>query len=259
VLAMKLSLDLATLGQPPVTAMQTAAELGVAGVVLDARGDFAPARLSQTGVRQVRHLLEDYRLRAVAVRFRTRRGYGDPTDLDARIAATQQALRLAYSLGATVVLNQVGRLPPAETPEWNLLRDVLNDLGRFGHRVGAFLAAETGADNPADLARLLAALEPAALGVDLDPGALVLGGHALQDAMTTLSASILHVHLTDARRDSSWQTGRLVPLGQGTVDVSALLGMLEAHDYRGWLTIRPTDDGDPVAQAAQAVRYLGKL
>ncbi len=256
---MKLALDLATLPQPPVTALQTAAELGVEGVVLDARGDFAPARLSQTGLRQLRKLLEDSRLKAAAIRFRTRRGYADPSDLDARIEATQQALRMAYAVGATVVLNHVGRVPAAESSEWNTLREVLSDLGRFGQRVGAFLAAETGPDTPADLARLLAALPTAALGVDLDPGALVLGGHSPEEAVAALGSSILHVQLTDARRDSPWQPGRFVPLGQGTVDLSAVLGALESYDYRGWLTIRPTDDASPVEQAAQAISHLRRL
>jgi sugar phosphate isomerase/epimerase len=242
-----------------MTALQTAAELGVEGVVLDARGAFAPAGLSQTGLRQLRKVLEDRRLRAAAVRFRTRRGYADLADLEARIEATQQALRMAYAVGATVVLNQVGRVPAPDSSEWNTLREVLSDLGRFGHRVGAFLAAETGPDSPADVARLLAALPTASLGVDLDPGALVLGGHSPEEAVTALGSSILHVQLTDARRDSPWQQGRFVPLGQGTVDLSAVLGALEAHDYRGWLTIRPTEDGNPVEQAAQAIRHLRRL
>jgi len=259
VIAMKLAVDLATFEQPPTAALQTASRLGVEGVLIDARGDFAPARLSETGLRQVRKLLDDTRLRLSAVRFRTRRSYYEMSDLDARIEATKKALRMAYSLGASVVLNYVGRVPPEKTPEWDTLRQVLNDLGRYGHRVGALLAAETGEDDPADLARLLAALEPGAIGVDLEPGSLILGGHAPHDAAALLGPSILHVQLTDARRDSPLGRGRFVPLGEGSADLPAVLSTLEAHDYRGWLTIRPAEDASPVEQTEQAVKYLKKL
>jgi sugar phosphate isomerase/epimerase len=259
VIALKLALDLATLEQPPLASLQSAAELGVEGVVIDARGDFALLRLSQTGIRQLRKTLADSRLRAAAVRFRTRRGYSDLADLDARIEATKKALNVAYALGAGVVLNHVGRLPSPDSADWNTFREVLNDLGRFGQRVGAMLAAETGADSPADLARLLAALEPAALGVDLDPGALVLGGHAPLEVVETLGTSILHVHLTDARRDSFAGRGRFVPPGEGSADLPALLSALEAHDYRGWLTVRPTENANPVEQAAETIRNLRKF
>lgn len=258
-IAMRLALELAALQQPPAAALKTAADLGFEGVVIDARGDFAPARLSQTGLRQLRKVLDDGRLRVAAVRFRTRRGYYDSADLDGRIAATKKTLEMAYAIGARVVLNYVGRVPGQDAPEWKLLCEVLSDLGRFGHRVGALLAAEASDDNPADLARLLAAVEPGAIGVDLDPGGLILAGHSPQEAISALGALIRHVELTDARRDASRGRGRYVPLGDGATDLPALLSALEAHDYRGWLVARPTDDGNPVDQAAQVLQYVRKV
>ena len=141
---LKLALELSALGQTPVNALETAAGLGVQGVEIEARGDFAPARLSQMGLRQVRKLLDDARLELSAVRFRTRGGYYDAAELDARIEATKKAMHLAHGLGASVVVNHVGRVPGPDSAEWNLLREVLNDLGRYGQRAGAILAAETG-------------------------------------------------------------------------------------------------------------------
>lgn len=256
---LRLAAELAGLDQPAQMALQTAAELGVQGVEIDARGDFSPSRLSQTGLRQLRKVLDDARLRVSAVGFRTRRGYYDSAELDARIEATKRAMHLAYALGASVVVCRIGRVPPADSPEWNLLGEVMNDLGREGQRTGAILAAETGHDSPADLARLIETLQPGAIGVDLDPGALVLAGHSPHDAVEALGRSIVHVHLTDARRDTSWGSGRLVTLGEGSVDYASLLGSLEARDYRGWLTIRAPDDGNPQDAVAQAVRFLRKL
>ena len=48
-------------------------------------------------------------------------------------------------------------------PEWDLLVQVLADLGRHGQRVGAVLAAETGSESGADLARLIQEQEGVAL------------------------------------------------------------------------------------------------
>ena len=259
VIELKLALDLSALGQSPAKALETAAGLGVQGVEIDARGDFALVRLSQTGLRQLRKMLDDARLRVSAVRFRTRRGYYDAAELDARIEATKKAMHLAYGLGAGVVVNHVGHVPSPDSAEWNLLREVLNDLGRYGQRAGALLAAETGQESGPDLAKLLAALAPGAIGVDFDPGNLIVGGYSPQEALEALGQSILHVHLSDARRDTAWGRGRLVGLGEGTADLPALLGGLEAGDYRGWLTIRTPESANPVETASQAVQYMRKL
>ena len=54
-------------------------------------------------------------------------------------------MRLAYQLGAAVVVNQLGAVPRRTGgPQWDLLLDTLTDLGNYGHHVGAVLAAETG-------------------------------------------------------------------------------------------------------------------
>jgi sugar phosphate isomerase/epimerase len=256
---LKLALELSALGQAPAKALETAASLGVQGVEIEARGDFAPARLSQTGLRQLRKMLDDARLRVSAVRFRTRRGYYDAAELDARIKATKKAMHLAYGLGAGVVVNHVGRVPGADSAEWTLLREVLNDLGRYGQRAGAILAAETGQESGPELAKLLAAMEPGAIGVDFDPGNLIVSGYSPQEALEALGPSILHVHLSDARRDTAWGRGQLVGLGEGSADLPALLGALEARDYRGWLTLRTPESANPSEAVSQAVGYMRRL
>ena len=67
-----------------------------------------PQALGDTGIRQVRKLLDDYELRAAAVEFRTR-GYNVTDELDRRVS-TKSAMRFAYALGASVVTNHIGKL-----------------------------------------------------------------------------------------------------------------------------------------------------
>ncbi len=59
---LKLGVDLASLGLPLRKGLQEAARMGATGVELQATGDLSPRRLSQTGRREFRHLLQTFNL-----------------------------------------------------------------------------------------------------------------------------------------------------------------------------------------------------
>ena len=123
---LKVGIQLASLRQPFKKALHLAGEMGADGVEIDARREVKPRDLTQTALRQIRKMLEDQRLTVCAVRFQTRRGYDVVEDLDRRVAATKEAMRMAYQLGASVVVNQIGRVPSDEAdPGWNQLVQVL--------------------------------------------------------------------------------------------------------------------------------------
>ena len=257
---LKLAVQLGILRLPFKKALHTAAELGATGVEIDARGELRPGEMSKTGIRQLRKMMDELNLRVVAIGFRTRRGYNVPDDLERRVDATRQAMQFAYDLGAPVVVNHVGRVPQEQdTPEWNLLIDALSDLGGFGQRIGATLAARTGSESAERLKALLDALPAGALGVDLDPGNLMANGHSALEAVERLGPSILHVHAKDGTRDLAMGRGVEVPLGRGSVDWPALLGALEENAYRGYFTIERERADDPVTEVAQAMQFLGAL
>ncbi len=257
---LKIGIELAGLGLPAREALRAAADLGADAVELDGRGEFAPRNLSETGLRQLRKMLNDLRLRVSAVGFRTRRGYDTPADLDARVEATKAAMRLAGQVGARTVVNQVGRVPSdqgdlADSP----LMEVLTDLAHYGNHVGVFLAAETGAESGEDLARLMDRLPEGTIGVDLNPGNLAAGGHSPTEAIDALGSRIVHVHATDGFCDLATRRGEQVALGTGATDFPTLLGMLGGYGYEGYFTVRPHGSGDVRAAAANAVEYLRKL
>jgi sugar phosphate isomerase/epimerase len=259
-LNVRIGIQLASLRLPFKKALHTAARLGAEAVEIDARGDIKPQDLSRTAVRQLRKLLEDLNLRVCAVTFRTRRGYNVADDLERRIEATKQAMQMAYELGASVVVNQIGRIPEKpEGAEWDLLLQSLSDLGRHGQHVGATLAAETGSESSADLARLIAALPIGSIGVTFDPANLIVNGFSPRDALAAIGSHILHVHAKDAVRDLAQRRGLEVPLGRGSVDFPELLGALEERGYRGYLTIERDKCDDPIGEIGQAVEYLRSL
>ena len=258
--ALRIGVELASLRLPFKKALHTAAELGADAVEIDALGEVNPREFSRTGLRQLRKMLEDLRLAVSAVGFRTRRGYDTAVDLEARIAATKAAMELAYALGAPVVVNHVGRVPSDRQSEaWRLLVEVLDELGRYGNRAGAVLAAETGTESGEDLARLLAELPEGAIGLDLNPANLIVNGFAPRDVIGAVGPSILHVHATDAVWELAAGRGLPVSLGQGTADFPALLAALEEHGYRGYFTVTRRAAGDPTDDLARAIRYLRNL
>jgi sugar phosphate isomerase/epimerase len=238
----------------------TASRLGADGVEIDARSELVPAQMSATGMKQFRKMLDDLSLRVSAVAFPTRRGYDEPDDLERRVLATQAAMRFAYDLGTSVVINRVGHVPEQDDdPRFVRLVEALTALGAHGERVGARLAAQTGAEKPSVLARLIAALPEEAIGVDLHPSGLILNGYSPLEAVGELGQCIAHVHACDAVRDMAARREFEVELGRGTADFPGLLGRLTEFNYRGWVTIERRDAADPVGEIENAVAYLRSL
>lgn len=259
-LQLKIGIRLASLGLPFGRALARAAALGAEAVEIDAQQEIQPAELSQSGIREIRKLLEDHRLRVCAVRYQTRYGYEVSDGLDRRIEATKQAMTVAYKLGASIVTNYVGHIPESEQdPSWTPLVDVLTDLGQHGQRVGATLCARTGAERGENLVRLIQALPAGSLGVDFDPAALIVNGHSPREALTVLAPSVLHVRARDAVRDISQGRGLDTPLGDGAADFPALLGLLEQHQYRGYLTIECEGAREAELRIRSAIEYLRRL
>ncbi|MCS7303977.1 MAG: sugar phosphate isomerase/epimerase [Thermoguttaceae bacterium] len=256
---LKLSVDLAELRQPFKQALDTAAQLGVQAVQIEARGELDPAQLSQTGIRHIRKMLEDWNLRVSAVRFRPTLSYYNLDRLEARIEATQRAMELAYKLGAGLVVGRIGRIPPPDSSEHRLLTEVVTDLGRYGQRVGAMLATETGSEPGSELARFIQQLPEGSLGVDLNPANLVVENHSIEEAIETLGKHVLCVQATDALRDAAAGTAVRVELGRGNVDYRSLLAGLDGWSYQGYWTLQPAGGGDPKAELLRSIRFLRSL
>ena len=259
-LQIRIAVELASLRLPFKQGLLTARELGAQAVEIDARHELRPEALSHTGVRQVRKMLDDLNLRVAAVSFRTRRGYYVLDDLEARLEATRRALKLAYDLGTNVVVNQIGRVPPeSDSAAMSTLLAALTDLGRYGQKVGATLAAETGTESGEELAKLIAHLPPGSIGVDFNPANLIISGHSPLASIRALAENVLHVHATDATRDLALGRGIEVALGQGSAEMPEILAVLEEHQYRGYITVSRHGADDPLAAVRQGVEFLRNL
>ena len=253
-----LAVRLSALKMPFRRAIHAAAKLGASSIEIDARQEIHPAQISETGLRQLRKLLEDLNLRVSSLRFQTRRGYDQVEDLDRRVDATKETMKLAYRLGTSVVVNAIGHVPHEQSdPRWVTLQQVMNDLGRYGAKVGAFLCAETGSEDGKTLSELLNSQEDAFVGVAFNPGQLVINRFSAAEAMDELKDRIQIVYAVDGVLDLAAGRGIATPLGLGSVDFPELLGKLEDQHYRGRFVVGRADSNQE--EIAQAIQYLREL
>jgi sugar phosphate isomerase/epimerase len=255
---LNLAIRLDSLGLPLKRAFDVAAQMGIRSVELNGRSEVHPEAMTDTGLRHLKKMLDERNLTVASLRFETRRGYDNPTDLQRRVEATKAAMDLAYKLGARTVINSIGFVPEdAQDPRYQSLQAVLEDLGRYGARVGAFLAAETGAESGETLAGLIDHDEQGFIAVALNPGQLIVNRHSVTDAVTALRQRIQVVCATDGVLDLAAGRGVNVPIGEGTADFPQIFATLEDVGFRGPCVVGRADSS--LAELQQGMQYLGNL
>ena len=242
--------------QPLRMAVQTAARIGVRGIQLDARNELKPSDLSDSGRRQFLRELDELGLSVASLNFPTHRTYYNQDQLEVRVAATKAAMDFAYQLQATVVTARIGRIPiDNQSPEYQLLGAVLNDLARHGNHVGATFSISPTNDPPQKIVELLASVTDGPIAVNFDPANFVMTGCEPNEAFGALHEFVSHVQVRDAVRDVDG-TGLEVPVGRGEVPWDEMLALLDEAAYQGWMTVDRTTGDDKPGDLARAVQYL---
>ncbi|WP_197531331.1 sugar phosphate isomerase/epimerase family protein [Posidoniimonas corsicana] len=253
--AVRIGVATSSLRRPVKSALPIASQAGVDGVELDLRSELPAADLSDSAVRQLRKLLEDLRLTVGTAAFPTRRGFGDPQELDRRVGAAQSAMAGAKKIGAGVFVISPGEIAPEGSSNRSLLEDTLAGLSRRADHVGLRLALRVGGDGLTELAGLLESLPSQLVGACLDPAELIAEGVGVDEAVDAVGARLTHVYAADAVRDFSSRGAVSVELGRGSVEWPELLGRLEEHDYRDWLSIK-LREGASTEELENAAAYL---
>ena len=254
------SVVLASLKLPVREALGVAARMGAEGVEINARTELRPAELSQTGIRQIRKWLGDFNLVVSCIQFPTNQGYESLERIDERIAGTKAAMRLANDLGCRIVSNRIGPIPSDQADSrWGTLATALHDLAAYSLKAGAWLAIRTGTNSGPVLADLLGRFPQGALAIDFDPAELMIFRHSPEEAMTSVGNAVAHFRARDAVRDLSSGSTLEVQLGRGTIDFSTLLGALEEHQYRGFISVERNQETGTEFECSQALKYLEQL
>jgi L-ribulose-5-phosphate 3-epimerase len=227
---------------------------------VDAIGDLAPDRLTETGRRELKNLLRTYNLQLTALNCPFRRGLDEPENQLARIDYVRKVMSMAFDLGPRTVIVQCPKLPgEGEEPRANLLREALTDLGRHGDRIGSDLALEIGLDPPEAVTAYLGQFDVGSLKVDYDPANLLVNGFDPVKGIIPLHRRIAHVHARDARKISASRGAQEVALGAGDVDWLSFVGSLVSVEYRGWLTIRTETRQGRLKDIERGVAFLRKM
>jgi L-ribulose-5-phosphate 3-epimerase len=174
-------------------------------------------------------------------------------------AAAKELSRIAEELGIGLVSFHAGFLP--EDPRharWDIVIGRLRELaGVFGER-GAQVALETGQESARTLSRALEALARERVGVNFDPGNLILYGSGDPvAALRALAPWVVQVHIKDAlpaREEGTW--GTEVPVGEGAVDWAALLSALRGCPQVTALVIERESGPDRLAEISRARDFL---
>jgi sugar phosphate isomerase/epimerase len=248
--------------QPARQQIHEAAQLGARGVLLEASGELAPHRLSDTGRREIRHLLKSVELALVALSLPTRRPFDTLDQLDDRIRRADAAFAMAYELGTKTVVVRAGGVPPEDEPDRReRFTTTLRDFGNRAEHRGVRLALETGPEPAEPLKALIETMALPVLAASIDPAAALLTGIDPIASVRTLSAWIVHAYASDAVHSSRSPAPNPRGFGfpPGALDWEEYLGALEEIGYRGFLTIWPTPDRPASAQFKAISQRLDQL
>src|SRR6266404_6778008 len=197
---LKLAVSLDCLGLPLRRGLQEIERMGVTGVHIDAAGDLSPRTLSQTGRRELMHLLRAYNLELAALGCPLRHGLDVAEGQEARIDYIKRVLSLSFDLGARRVTIQAGRVPQEDSAGARLMTEALLALGQHGDRTGSVLAIETGPQSGPSLRQFLDRFDTGGLGVNLDPANLLLANFPLPESVRALQGKVVFGQARDARR-----------------------------------------------------------
>jgi len=201
---------------------------------------------------------------------------GLDAELDAFDAAGGDVLVLAAATGS----EGYDARPELSSGEWDRLLRNLDRLADHARSRGITPSLHphvgTLVESSDDVARVL---DGAALPLCLDTGHLLIGGTDPADLARRHADRIGHVHAKDVRADlaarvqsgeltytDAVRAGMYVPLGDGDVDLAAIVTALRDVDYDGWwvleqdtiLSGEPEGEG-PVADVRRSLAHLRSL
>ncbi len=162
--------------------------------------------------------------------------------------------------------------------EWNVLLANLDRVQRVvrEHGMTPTLHPHVGTAIE-DRASVLRLLDSSEILLCLDTGHLVIGGMQPSELLALAADRIAHVHLKDVNStvaetvsagDTSYihavRAGLYTPLGDGDLDIAAIVAALEGVGYRGWYVLEqdcalqgePPDADGPVRDVRRSIDFL---
>ncbi|MGV9410970.1 TIM barrel protein [Nocardia sp. NPDC003693] len=200
-------------------------------------------------------------------------------DTGAALATARTTAALFAAAGAEVLVlaaatgdDGYDARTPLTDQQWRTLADTAEAVADIaaGHGLRTTVHPHIGThvETAAEVARLIADTD---LDLCLDTGHLTIGGADPVDLARRHPGRIGHIHLKDVRRSLAEQVrsgltdysaavraGLYVPLGDGDIDIAALVRAVHAGGYRGWYVIEQDTVLAPGASAALPTDDAGR-
>jgi L-ribulose-5-phosphate 3-epimerase len=252
----KLGVILESMGLAIRSGIEQASQWGVDGIQFDGVGTLSAKNLTETGRREFRNLLKSFNLEISAIGCPIRRGLDVAEDQQKRIENIQQAMQLAYDLGAGKVVVPFPKLAAEPSA---LLRDSLLALASHGDRVGTTVCLEVGLDEAEKVREYLKNYDTGCLQINFDPANFLMNGFDPLASAIAFAGMIGHTHARDARRSSLHSGPEEVPVGAGDIEWMSYVATMESIDYRGYLTTERTVGENRLSDLAASVRFLRRF
>ncbi len=157
---------------------------------------------------------------------------------------------------------------------WDVLVAVLHALSdaaaALGHPTVFHPHGGSFIETPAEVDRLVAATDPARIGICLDVGHYLVGGGDPVEALERLGARVRHVHLkdVDGKVLQRLRAGEVdgfgvaiherlfTELGSGLLDLDGIVASLARRDYDGWLMVEQDSCWGPPSESAAIGRRV---
>lgn len=259
----------------PERVLREMADLGLAAT------EFGPDGFLPADAQQAADLLATHGMRAVGgfvpvVLFDDSR---DPLpEVERALAHFRAANATSLVLAAASGAEGYDARPVLDDTEWDVLLanlDRIRDVaGEQGIEASLHPHVGTMVENADEVDRVLAG---STIGLTLDTGHLLVGGADPAAITRAATDRIHHTHLKDVRADVAERVragemtytdgvrqGLYVPLGQGDVDVAAIVRTLEDAGYQGWyvmeqdtiLEAEPQAGAGPVTEVRAGLEFL---
>ena len=261
--------------------LEAAKQVGADGVQIYAtKGEMFPDNLNSAGRAALKRRMASLGLELAALCGDFGHGFQDAEANPKRIDDSKKVMDLAMDLGSNVVTTHVGVVPADKSvPRYAIIAKAAEELGRYGERIGATFAIETGPEPAAVLREFLDDIGiPRGIGVNFDPANLVMClRENVVESVEALAPYIVHTHAKDGRnvkpvadmevlyglkpppdgQKVRWSDHMLeLPLGEGDVNFDTYLPALREAGFDGYLTIEREVGTDPRRDIEKAVRFL---
>lgn len=189
-------------------------------------------------------------------------GLTNPVTLEARLAHTKRCVDFGAEVGVGILTTHIGVMPEETACEaYERLVDTVREIADYCGLKRMSFAMETGQETAEAMLDFIETVNRDNLGVNFDPANMVLYGTGKPiEAVQTLSAHILHVHVKDGLYPTEkGQLGTEVPLGEGKVGITQYIATLKAIGYDGPLVIEREAGDDRAGDISRGKALIESL